>query len=128
MGPAGDMESHNRRVTRESIELQSMLAARRLPRRAWQLWKTLGGVDRTALKEFFETDGHYVRLRKYFFSLRRTNSSGGEGTGFLRLPRPAWKLWKNLRGAHPTALQDSSRTMTISFISATISSVDPLRL
>ena len=89
MGPTGDMESHNIRVAQASIEIKNMLTARRLPRPAWKLWKILGGVDRTALKEFFETDDHYVRHRKYFFDLRRTNFSGGEGTRSLQLPRPA---------------------------------------
>ena len=40
-----------------------MLTARRLPLRAWKLWKTLRGADPTALQEFFEKEDHYFHLR-----------------------------------------------------------------
>ena len=86
MGPAGDMESQNMRVAQASIEIRNMLTARRLPLRAWQLWKPLRGADSTALQEFFETDDHCVRLRNYFWEGRTIR-------GLLparRLPRPAW--------------------------------------
>ena len=63
MGPAGDMGSHNMRVAQTSIEIRSMLTARRLLLRAWQLWKTLRGADPTALQEFFEKEDHYFHLR-----------------------------------------------------------------
>ena len=130
MGPAGDMGSHYKRVARGSIEIRNMLTARRLPRRAWQLWKTLGGADRTALKGFFETDDHYhyVRLRKYFSisGVRTLQVGKAPGSSGFRAPRGS--SGKALEGRTQSPSKNSSRTMTISFIFATISSVDPLRL
>ena len=82
------------RVARGSIGIQKILIARRLPRRAWQLCKTLGGASRAALIAFFENDGQYFHLRNYFL--------GGSSC----LGRRAWRLWETLSGANRTALKE----------------------
>ena len=71
------MESHNMRAARASVEIRNMLTTRRLPLRAWKLWKTLRGADPTTLRVFFEKDDHHFHLRNYFFSGPSFLVSGG---------------------------------------------------
>ena len=114
------------RIDRECMAIFNMRTERRLQRRMWQLWKTLGGADQITLRELFEDDIHYFELRRCFFTHGRPSSyfmsdaeraQGRKGRPMRkerkrlekadRQQRAAEKRLQASRPKHPNRVEDS---------------------